>query len=708
MEGHETPSSTWRSIRRAAVGLCAALAAMAIAAPVASSSPATATRVEIFGSSLHDPSSMALDGPNLFVAQGASVVEVDATGGFLVRRIAGPAYQFSARPGPMLVVGGELFVADYDSVTEIDTASGALVRVLPNPTYELLGTAAMASVGPDLFIASRYGGRGHYGVVTEVDVATGALVRVLAGSSRDPFAGPDALATVGPDLFVASTHAGPTGAGSVSEFDASTGALVRVIAGPRFFFVDPDSLTAAGDDLFVGSETGARVTELDAASGDLVRVLAISKQDAYNVDAASGNDLAVVGDDLVVGTESPGTYDCSAITEVDLSASQMWQVRLIDTPIDTVAPCQMLAQGSNVLVAGRDGVLVDDASLGFVDAVLGGEDIDDPTALAIDGPDLFVTGEGSLTELDASTGEPIRVMFRRPYDFDQPDALAIVGDDLFVAEDADEKGLNRLDVVELNVSTGALVRTVPAWSGRAPVPLESANVIGALGLALYGADLFISEASFQVFPHPGAKPREPSQPPGGWIERFDTSSGALSSFAPGRDQYPALTVAAGKLFVATVDAATLSGDDRVLELDASTGKQIEALGAAGYRWSYPDNFVVSGPDVFVVNRGDLASHASGSITELDAASGAVVRTISGRRCAYPEAIAASAGEVFVTCQGTDVVELDAATGAVVRVFAGPRYGLDGPQAIAVAAGRVYVANVGNATISEFPIPPGSL
>ncbi|HXW82014.1 MAG TPA: hypothetical protein VEJ84_21135, partial [Acidimicrobiales bacterium] len=217
-----------------------ALAAFAIVAPCAFSSPAAAegTSVEIIGSSLHDLSSMALDGPDLFVMQGASVIELDATTGVPLRWIAGPAYDFSTSPGPMLVVAGDLFVAGYDSITEVDVATGALVRVLSGVPYGLLEPAAMATDGPDLFIASRYGGPAHYGVVTEVDIATGALVRMLTATSRDPFTGPDALAAVGPDIFVASTYGGPAYPnGLVSEFNALSGALVRVIGAPRYWFV---------------------------------------------------------------------------------------------------------------------------------------------------------------------------------------------------------------------------------------------------------------------------------------------------------------------------------------------------------------------------------------------------------------------------------------------------------------------------------------
>jgi len=74
--GH-TPRHGVRSV------LLGLLVTTTVAAPNAASSPApaTLTGIEILNFGLHDPSSMGVDGPDLFIAEGASVVEVAAVGG---------------------------------------------------------------------------------------------------------------------------------------------------------------------------------------------------------------------------------------------------------------------------------------------------------------------------------------------------------------------------------------------------------------------------------------------------------------------------------------------------------------------------------------------------------------------------------------------------------------------------------------------------
>lgn len=63
---------------------------------------------------------------------------------------------------------------------------------------------------------------------------------------------------------------------------------------------------------------------------------------------------------------------------------------------------------------------------------------------------------------------------------------------------------------------------------------------------------------------------------------------------------------------------------------------------------------------------------------------------------HPLALSAdSHGHVWVAeSDAHGVVEIDPSTGAVLRVVAGPAYGFDGPTAIAVAGGNVWVASAG--------------
>jgi hypothetical protein len=93
-------------------------------------------------------------------------------------------------PTSVVVDGKDLFVADNasGSLTEVRASTGALVRVLSGPQYGFDFPFAMALDGPDLFVAnagsqgvSSSSGTESIGSVTEVDASTGAVVRVASG-----------------------------------------------------------------------------------------------------------------------------------------------------------------------------------------------------------------------------------------------------------------------------------------------------------------------------------------------------------------------------------------------------------------------------------------------------------------------------------------------------------------------------------------------
>ncbi|MGH2928829.1 MAG: hypothetical protein ACRDL8_11560, partial [Solirubrobacteraceae bacterium] len=73
---------------------------------------------------------------------------------------------------------------------------------------------------------------------------------------------------------------------------------------------------------------------------------------------------------------------------------------------------------------------------------------DHPVAIAGSGAHLFVAnavqGAGSLTEVDAATAKPVRVIAGGAYEFDRPVAVAVSGAHLFVAN-ASGRSLTELD-----------------------------------------------------------------------------------------------------------------------------------------------------------------------------------------------------------------------------------------------------------------------
>lgn len=96
-----------------------------------------------------------------------------------------------------------------------------------------------------------------------------------------------------------------------------------------------------------------------------------------------------------------------------------------------------------------------------------------------------------------------------------------------------------------------------------------------------------------------------------------------------------------------------------------------------------------------------AAHGSGSVLELNASNGRWIRTFSGGRYGfrYPDAIAAGGGHIWVandpqTGDGQtpkpgdgSVTELNAADGSWVRTLSGRRYGFDFPGPMAVIGYR---------------------
>jgi hypothetical protein len=199
---------------------------------------------------------------------------------------------------------------------------------------------------------------------------------------------------------------------------------------------------------------------------------------------------------------------------------------------------------------------------------------------------------------------------------------------------------------------------------------------------------------------------------GRWIRTF---SGGRYGF-----RYPdAIAAGGGHIWVAndpqTGDGQTPKpGDGSVTELNAADGSWVRTLSGRRYGFDFPGPMTVTGADVWVVNGlGD-------SVTELNAATGALIRTVSGGRPGFsnPSAIAAAGGHLWIANQGSYdgggwVTELNASDGSWVRTLWGPRYGFDDPSAIAAAGRHIWVANPyssgdgGSGSVTELNASDGS-
>ena len=142
----------------------------------------------------------------------------------------------------------------------------------------------------------------------------------------------------------------------------------------------------------------------------------------------------------------------------------------------------------------------------------------------------------------------------------------------------------------------------------------------------------------------------------------------------------------------------------MLELDAVTGTFVANLASPslGSSFSPPGAVAPDGRHVWVTSPG------GGSVTELDAATGALVRVLKGHRYRFNQSHAAASDGLHVWVVnspqngGGSVIELDAATGALVKVLDGSAYGFNYPEGIAWDGARVWVANANSDSVTEFP------
>jgi hypothetical protein len=122
----------------------------------------------------------------------------------------------------------------------------------------------------------------------------------------------------------------------------------------------------------------------------------------------------------------------------------------------------------------------------------------------------------------------------------------------------------------------------------------------------------------------------------------------------------------------------IANQDRfgVTEVQASTGKVIRHVNAKADGFIDPTSIAVSGNNVWVVSGGVEQTNGTsryGMATELNAASGNLVRTINLKKHGVTglSAVSADSKHVWISADGGDqVVELSNATGRIVRVFRG--------------------------------------
>jgi len=203
--------------------------------------------------------------------------------------------------------------------------------------------------------------------------------------------------------------------------------------------------------------------------------------------------------------------------------------------------------------------------------------------------------------------------------------------------------------------------------------------------------LAIGEGHLWVTNEAGDSVTEINPSNGDWVRTFTRAKGYRFS------QPVAITRNQAELFVANAGGS-------VTEMAAYNGKLLRVIQGSRFHFSDPVAIASSGNMLLVLNGG---TSKPGSITEINARTGALVRVISGSSYAFadPVAMTASGSDVFVADESVNsVTEVDATTGALVRVVAGQ--GLDAPDGIAVQSGNVWVADSASNAATEINASTG--
>jgi YVTN family beta-propeller protein len=135
------------------------------------------------------------------------------------------------------------------------------------------------------------------------------------------------------------------------------------------------------------------------------------------------------------------------------------------------------------------------------------------------------------------------------------------------------------------------------------------------------------------------------------------------------------------------------GDGTVSEIDASTGAVVNTIAVAGFGLSS------DGTDVWVASIGD------GSLTEIDASSGTVVRTIE--LGGEPWGVSSDGTHVWVSLRHeSEVIEIDPSTGTVVNTI--PLGAFAYPKGISSDGTHVWVAESNGRAVAEIDASSGTL
>ncbi len=303
-----------------------------------------------------------------------------------------------------------------------------------------------------------------------------------------------------------------------------------------------------------------------------------------------------------------------------------------------------------------------------------GYGLDEPTAAAVIGHDLFVAnGAGNtVSVLDASSGAHLATITGSSFAFNRPTALLALGSDLFVANGGGNS------VTEIDGTSRALIRTIAGSQFRFSDPIA---------LAGEGNRLFVLSAH-------------------GPVTAIAIASGSLTGVAEG-GQFGfaaprAIAVSGNALFVTNSDA------NSVTEIDSRTMAFVKELSGGSYGLQHPIGAAIDGKNLWVTNE------AGDSVSEISVQSGAAVRVVVDHtNLPTPGPITVGDGYVFTLSPPGNspmVTQVTPNNGAVPWMMCntnGP-YLFSNPQAAVVSGSNLWVVNKASSSLTEMNTDSGDL
>ncbi len=330
---------------------------------------------------------------------------------------------------------------------------------------------------------------------------------------------------------------------------------------------------------------------------------------------------------------------------------------------------------------------------GWVDTPLAGASprihhFAEPIAIAEQGSHVWVANVfgNSVTELNAKSGSIIRVIDARADDFATPIALAVTDQHVWVVNEG-VSGNSR--------GTGSITE-LNAHNGALirVITVNAARFDNPAAIAISGSRVWVTSLQTST--------------QGGSVTDLDEADGSITQVvdAPGDafDGPVAIAASGNDVWIVSSGVKNYYGNGRgvgsLTELNATTGRVIRVITAQAAPFDEPMSIAVSGTHVWVANL------VFSSIVELNAANGSVVRLIRANSLNQPLSMAVDRDHLWVAnFFGNSVTEFKKSTGAVVRVIGA---GVDEPGGIAIGGSHVFVTDGPSNAVTELRESDGSL